>query len=1158
MSRFRTSRPSGMKPKLVPARSITSLRETAEVHPYLVLSPPDLLTMVNALFPERRLNSAASLRDIHSGELRSGASSVSGFSLTGPRSQDVETASVVSMDAESVVSDITTSREPLLPNHTGQSTLSQPTLTRNPLYEEDGYELRAAIYEIAQALGNNALRGACHPCDEGWTVLFVSPDGHALSTRMVHDIDEQDDDEITSSSDDEQARPASSDLNSDYDQLRDSVLKLVEEYEIPQTFDPLNESKTLSNRASTLAGAKKISRSRTTLSQQVASNNPYRKSEIALEKASEAPTEDATFVNPATENLVEVERQPALALMLEAAASQCTSRSDFVNAHLYWNTLNQLNQMTSVSLRKDSYATLLHIFSRGPRDSIRRSAAAIEEYEAWLVWLKQSQERHDTIIESMLKNLRALRDKMWYVTDVRNSAPYERARNIAVALKFMAAPPKKPSYHAGLRPRHISRSSNSNAYLLKTEAQVMEMLACPDEHGGPNKLTDEQSEKTLKWMSEYGIENFCKGEERIHRFCLEIESCINNLVGESLMDGPVLWSSELYHWDKRILHGDRQKGDSLASMFGMLGIGEEHGDDLRHRGLRSTDFARPNTRDLRSMTNRNVSQQSFDSGRYTMSRTSVETVDPQDIYGSSNPALPSETLNTCWSPPQARSHSPASSINSARPGTATSLAGDGILGRDEHANVAKQKFLSDLRQTLTSLLVSDLGTLVFSKGSETDSWFSGELGRDFLERREQGGRKIRRRSRKRVIEKKKSIRDLRGANRTDAAPESSVDAVKGVEVHSMAADGIMTDHIAGADSSSTNETVTSAHNVARAPIVQEVESPEFPYKKAFRRLLRMFAVHPNPYSKLNALYELEQLIIAYLTPPTNIRRARSRVEVLHASSNVSDIPPVHASGLFEGQSQHHRAKNLEETIDNCKERRSHTMPMSSMTSPQKGEHAKSASMSTGTDAIVDVLQWLFRTADIRPKTLFRDLQFIASFVPASILDQTPRGKAFWDAGLAALGLKQDVCRGLVEIADAIVAHYTFTRAVTMTSMLPDAHATAGATSDPDVTKYSMQDAARMLIITAKEGDPTAERELAIFYLTHPELVERVTAPLTGARRVFRDCKVEDMARAEKGEREKSDPRVMTVAKHWMELSALGGDELARKYMRQREEFGGGS
>ncbi len=56
-SRFETSR-ARRKTRLLPARSITSLRETAEVHPYLVVSAADLAILVNALFPEKAAVSA--------------------------------------------------------------------------------------------------------------------------------------------------------------------------------------------------------------------------------------------------------------------------------------------------------------------------------------------------------------------------------------------------------------------------------------------------------------------------------------------------------------------------------------------------------------------------------------------------------------------------------------------------------------------------------------------------------------------------------------------------------------------------------------------------------------------------------------------------------------------------------------------------------------------------------------------------------------------------------------------------------------------------------------------------------------------------------------------------------------------------------------------
>lgn len=1159
--RFRTNRPSRSKAKLLPARSITSLRETVEVHPYLVLSPSDLMTLVNALFPERRPASSALPRDMQFSGVRSSGSSISGsfgnsMPISGSRN-GFDTASIISSSSASVISDITTSREPLL---------DDAPKSRSSMYEDDGYELRIALYEMNQALGVESTSGVCHPCAESWAVLFMSPDGQTLSALMPHDPDDDgEEEEFTTSSDSDEEIPAARpDLDKDYHQLRDSILKLVEDYEIPQSLASKAESNTFSNRTSTLESPGKKYRSRPGSSMVVPrpiakSTNPYRRdppggvrNDLKAKQRQEIDNEMKAKDQP-----------PVLITMLEAAESQCQAQSDFVNAHLYWRTLNQLHQLSSTSLKKDGYASLLSIFSRGPRDSIRRSTSAIEEYDAWLVWLKQSQERHDTIIESMMKRLKALRDKMWYVTDVRNSAAYEGTRNIAMALKWMASPKKagmqKPEVS---RPRNMSRSSANN-FLLKTEAQVMDMMAAVDEQGGPNKLSDEQSEKTLRWLSQYGIENFCKGEERIHRFSLEIEACINKLVGDNLMDGPVLWSSELFSRDKRILDSGRQKGDLYLGGFGAMNISEDSNEsDSGRRGLRNTDFNRPGTRDLRSMSARNGSQQSFDSGRYSMSRLSTaggDVVESQDYFGMASPVLTSDsaTVGTFWSPFQTRAQSPTTSISSHRPGTSSST-NETVMMKEERSSLAKQRFLSDLKQTITSLLISDLGTLVFARGSETDSWFAGDLGQDCMERKERADRKARRRSnRKKTLEKKKSMRDLRGSQKPEPQPEN-VDTLahrmeRGSSTTSRSTDHALSEAHSTTESSSTNDTVLA---VSRKIITKELDSPDFPYKKAFQRLLRMFSVHPNPYHKLNALFELEHLIIAFLTPSAP-RRPRLRPEALNLAPHSPEIPHINAFGQTDITTNTPRAKNLEEAIDNCKERRSQTLNQADPTSSPIRASDRSINIPNpaSTDRIVDVLQELFRDPDIRPKTLFRDLQFIASFVPASILDKTERGKAFWDAGLAALGLKQDVCRTLIEIADEVVVHYTQTRKTTSSSST-NPEGNSSTTASGEVMKYSLQDAAKMWTITAKEGDPAAERELAIFYLTHPELVERVTAPLSKPRETFKAQRLEmhGAAGGREGDRERSDPATMCVAYHWMELSALGGDELAKKYLRQREEL----
>ncbi|KAK3359668.1 hypothetical protein B0T25DRAFT_448730 [Lasiosphaeria hispida] len=1265
------------KPRLLPARSITSLRETAEVHPYLVLSPADLATLVNALFPERRPQSA------RSGSLRSGAPSISGFSaISQPMSSrnmqaNFDTMSVVSTSAESFISEATTSGDPLLDE--GSPRRYSPPLPdlagQKPSgnYEEDGIRLRLAMQEMSQVLGYDVVYGSCHPCAERWAVLFISADGNHLSTHMTFDPDDEIEEENSSTSDTEgdsteDERP---ELDKDYHQLRDSILKLVQDYEIPQNLvNDGSKKQTFSNRASSLKKYRSKNRIITTMG----SRNPYRqRAHSVASSLAESPPRGIK----GKESVDALDASSPLIAMLTAASSQSRAQSDFVSAHLYWKTLQQLNALTSESLRRDGFATLLNIFSRGPRDSIRRSATAIEDYDAWLVWLKQSQERAEGLIDSMMRRLRALRDKMWYVTDVRNSAPYADSRNVATALKTMGLPRRWNSFQ---RIKSMMQRGPNSSYIFRTESQILDLLAAPEDQGGPNKLRDEQAEKASRWLQQYGVENFCRGEERIHRFCCEVDSCVSKLMGESMIDGPVLWSSELYARDRRTMESSSKNTRDRDTQS----VWDDSASVVSDPERRFTSFGRPPsiTRDLRAMSGQNMSQASFDSGRYSSRASTVisEILDGQEYFGASSPVHQIDSQATFWSPFQHRATSPSAASRAHSPTTSlTNLSGSfhppnhqslpshsqstGRPGTSASSNETvyqqrlseeKTRFLSELRQTLTSLLLSDLGNLVFSRGSETDAWFEG-LGQDCIDRREaiqrrerQARVRERRKSGKpglkqRMMEKRRSFSDLRAASGNDAlsekaasdiqslGPENTGGSHHGGSVHGGSVHG---GSVRGNESSATSDTISAQRQNQDA---KKEGMPDFPFKKSYQRLLKMFCVHPNPFVKLNALFELEHLIVASLN--SGSRRSRWARSDLGSASSATDE---------HGTPGANRSQPIEETIDNVKERRSHTMGLNPGFGT--GGHGASGRASGGagnaetrsimsvhpanTDAIANILQNLFRDPALRPKTLFRDLQFIAAFVPPAVLDKTERGKAFWDTGLAALSLKQEVCKTMVEVADDIVKNYTQKRngptasggatsrpgtGSTVSNQGPGTPTPGDAPPSPPIsppsplplTTHSLADAARMWTITAKEGDSTAQRELAIFYLSNPELVERTTLPLSKPREVFKQAVMEKYgggssgrsgqagsgssryhagvaaqaqlqgqagsrgmglgitggagnAGAGSGKEDaslgagmgvgdvRSDPALMCVAIHWMEAAEQGGDELARRFMAQNE------
>lgn len=1161
------------RPVLQPAKAITSPRETVEVQPFLVVCPSDIVTLVNSLFPEPRPAS----QPADKGSLRGGVGSTTSSIYSIPfRTASVSTpgdgSSVLSMSASSVTSD-STSREPLLESpekSNDESERTHATPDRSDIApisatEDYGRRLRMASSEMQRILGAEATSGTCHPCAERWTVLFVSPDGKTLRPRMRKDNEEDEDTEedvSDSDSEDDEGQAQKIELESDYHVLKESIFKLLlEEYELPKNLAPESESKAFSNRTTT--DRQRISRplNRTEAS---LSGDEAAKGQMVLQSSSSDVVKQRPAANakrpspqhPRSHSMGEMEgihetKQSDLIVMLEAAYHQCLARQHFVSAERWYKTLHHLQRLSTPSLIRDGYTPLLNYFSRGPSDSLSKTSRAIEEFDAWFVWLKQSQERYEGKVNDMMVSFKSLRDKMWYRHSVLTSACYEEAKNISFALKRMAQPTEiadgSTFGHQKPRPPSVSKGNN---FLLKTESQMLSIISADPEIAGPNKLADEQSDMTLKWLKEYGVENFCRGEERIHRFCLEIDKCVNKLVGDGVLDAPVLWTSELYRQDKELLDNGRQKGDLFLTGVGTLSVASDEEYET-HSHTKSLDFVqKPSQASLRSISTKG-SQQSFTSSIAGSGSRGLSVLDMPDYFGHPSSALAIDETVTFWSPFQAQAHSPAST-GSIWPSTSSSSRGTVILNSTSAVNEDKRKFQLDLKQTVTGLLLSDLGTRLFSNGSETDAWFSGDLGEECIQRKEAEERK-----RKQKLARKKSMRSLKSAKEQH---RKSLEGKSNPVPASQAAGSEMSS--AGEHSTSSSDTTARSSGVSAA---RRAGLYDFPYNVAFQHLLHRFATHPNPFAKLHALYELQTLIEASLSSRSGRHGRSSTLPTVPQSPTLGSVPELSSR---EVAVQTQPPQNIEDAIANVAERRSHNANTftSGRTSPSDFKSGiRSPPNFPSTDTVIEVLQSLFRDADIRPKTLFRDLQYIAAFVPAQMLDKSPRGKAFWDAGLAALGLKQDVCRYMIEITDEIVAEDTDSRTASerqqpngSLSGRQDATPEGESAAPPPqpaqpISRWTMADAARMLIITAKEGDAVAERELAIFYLTHPELLQRTVSPLSRPKDIFqaglmnRDRRrVDDPAR--------TDPMTMCVAQHWMEQSRKGGDHLATQYLRDRDDI----
>ncbi|ODH51076.1 hypothetical protein GX48_02861 [Paracoccidioides brasiliensis] len=824
--------------------------------------------------------------------------------------------------------------------------------------------------------------------------------------------------------------------------------------------------------------------------------------------------------------------EPSLKLKFAQAMNYCHSHADFVGAHYWWNASRLLRKSYPMFWATRNHSKLLNPMYLSLKKSIERSSAVIKSCESRIVDLKPAMSRLRSLTKNIMTGLAKLRNKMWYMTDVKNSLRYEEAKSVALALQTMAGPQSVSPIPEPKQSRYGSRTLGAS-FLQKPEIQTMNAMKAPGSQGGRSKLSDEQVDMTRKWLQRSGIDNFCKGEERIHRFCLEIKTAVGKLVGDTMYETPVLWSSELYQKERSIYDasGARTVTGLSASNIRPSSIASEESLYQPPSSIGAGMSSRPFDHHILSVNEAPsiVSKSSFQSLASERWRSGRDAAcgDTSSIGDSPGRAIStSASDSTFWSPmhTQAQSTTSASSFHSQLP----SMFDDVLTSRRTERNVhGKVAFLDELRQTLTSLLLSDLGSPVWSCGSETDAWFSIYLNQPRIQRQ------MERRARlERFLEECAS-----GTDESDGKSSSISHRLR----RSKSADAILLRVVnAHAETDRRTPTPTQSLYLKETPD----DTFDFAYESVFRQLMDRFSRQSNPYTKLKALQDLRSLVISSLISAYD----NQAVVGVGASNGTSSAQTGSNCFQHNSLSEGSRFQPSQPPFPQVDSR--NQTPYSPMCGSMTSCHSSFATYTPSESEIIIAMRDLIQS--MQPKTLFRDLQFISAFIPSEILNKSASGTAFLQFGLAAFALKDDVCNSMVEIADSIVSQELSKRQQRHHHHNHQHHHTElshFAVSNFDTSTPALEDAKWMWINTAREGNPVAQRELAILYLTHPEILPRVTLPLTMPRDTF---KAEMMYRRDGDS--KSDPQSMCLALHWMQLSASGGDELARNRLREREEF----
>lgn len=836
--------------------------------------------------------------------------------------------------------------------------------------------------------------------------------------------------------------------------------------------------------------------------------------------------------------------------LFESAMLQCQAQFDFANALFWWKKIHLLEKISS--LTQTYLSKIIGAIAKALESNINELTQTAERNQIWLRSLASLQKIQERELQKLEDTRRALRIKMWYVSDVRHSAPYEDALYVTRALRTMASlsRSKQPGSLAHWA-RHRLRNS---LWQDRSESQTLEALAAHKDHGGLSKLADEQVELTIRWLTRNSIENFCKGEERIHRFCFEVQKCVNKLAGLNLLDSPVLWSSRLFGREK--------------SAF-----------DARHLMLRTYDSPKSPT---------TTAPTSIHGGGPMPPKVPYSSIpppsDPYNLKSSNNTShfsrvwnLPKESFefNSKTVPLKSSfSHQTGIPSHHLPPalGHPSASLGYSSFSRNlpEEMMNAKKSFTNQIKKMLHSLMISDLGYLLWTQGSETDVWINVQgMDESSAARRSQHPTSG-------IVLKDGHRGPMHALDLCKFSPNSGNPG--------SAPAGHQKPDTRFADSLSLDNEISQIPIEANLSILPRQNGgvgyrkySAFPYREAVKTLLDRLSFTPDPYIKLQILSELEFLVsssmndISKSSVTIGSDEAHSyfyKANGINVVKNSINVPRT-------------KATSLEEVIANCTERRAGTLQLSMpRTDSKQNSHATSPSQElSNSDSTINALLAIFQDPNLRPRTLYRDLQFIAAFVPPSILDHSPQGKAFWDTGLAALALKEDLCSSIIARATAITNYHISTNKHSYLS------------ADPSLATTTLRDAARLWLITAKEGSSIAARELGLFYLTHPELLPRITAPLSKSSDVFRSIGSVDFqnhhprsnssisgggggaggsgggssgisafggAGGGRGETFGShgglDPWTFDVVFHWMELAANGGDKDASDFLRGNGEF----
>lgn len=307
-----------------------------------------------------------------------------------------------------------------------------------------------------------------------------------------------------------------------------------------------------------------------------------------------------------------------LTSLLSDAGRRAIALNDYLKGNEYMTAVNALQKMypppssNSYSLgtqKVNSYIlkTIMRIKQKKHIDTKRHFAKCSELFQRYQVHTNILITSFDLIMETF----NDLRTKCWFASEVKGHSLYLRAMEISIALNRgtgfeISSNISQPTLKRNNSAASLTSSGPFSSFkrltgggrrdyqhkrhsLSQTSFASLDSMFAPVEYAGHNKLSDREADSTKKWLDGQNIQNFCTGEERIHRFCCEVDDLVKRVIGDVALgrkrSQSLLVTSPYFKTDLGRLMEVIDKTDRTSSIASTLNYGAN--DTERRRSIDS-------------------------------------------------------------------------------------------------------------------------------------------------------------------------------------------------------------------------------------------------------------------------------------------------------------------------------------------------------------------------------------------------------------------------------------------------------------------------------------------------------------------------------------------------------------------------------------------